>query len=147
MKIEFLQDPGAQEISVVVRAKEKDAAVCALMESISRQEAVHAYSERGEELIYPVEIQRIYTQQRKAMVECDRGTFSLRERLYALEEKLDKNEFVRISNSEIVNKRRIRRLDFSLAGTIRLIFRDGTETYVSRRYVPRIRSAFERRDG
>jgi len=147
MKIEFLQDPGAQEISVVVRAKEQDAAVCALMESISRQEAIHAYSERGEELIYPAEIQRIYTQQRKAMVECDRGTFSLRERLYALEEKLDKNEFVRISNSEIVNKRRIRRLDFSLAGTIRLIFRDGTETYVSRRYVPRIRSAFERRDG
>jgi len=147
MKIEFLQDPGAQEISVVVRAKEQDAAVCALMESIIRQEAIHAYSERGEELIYPAEIQRIYTQQRKAMVECDRGTFSLRERLYALEEKLDKNEFVRISNSEIVNKRRIRRLDFSLAGTIRLIFRDGTETYVSRRYVPRIRSAFERRDG
>lgn len=147
MKIEFLQDPGAQEISVVVRAKEKDAAVCALMESISRQEAIHAYSERGEELLYPAEIQRIYTQQRKAMVECDRGTFSLRERLYALEEKLDKNEFVRISNSEIVNKRRIRRLDFSLAGTIRLIFRDGTETYVSRRYMPRIRSAFERRDG
>lgn len=143
MRVEFLRDPGAEEIYVEVRAKEKDAAVCALMESIGRQEAIRAYSERGEELLYPAEIQRIYTQQRKALVESDRGTFVLRERLYALEEKLDGSEFVRISNAEIVNKRRIRRLDFSLAGTIRLVFRDGTETYVSRRYVPIIRRAFE----
>ena len=78
------------------------------------------------------------------MAEADGGSYFIRERLYKLEEKLDGNEFVRISNSEIVNRRRIKMLDFGITGTIRLIFRDGTETYVSRRYVPRIRSIFER---
>jgi len=143
MRIEFRRDPAAVEPYVLVCAKEKNAAVEALMEGIAEPAVIRAYSDRGEEFLRCGEIKRIYTQQRRVLVDSDRGSFLLRERMYELEEKLDQTEFVRISNSEIVNKRRIRRLDFSLAGTIRLVFRDGTETYVSRRYVPRIRSIFE----
>ena len=50
---------------------------------------------------------------------------------------------MRISNSELVQKGRILRLDFGLTGTIRLILEGGLETYVSRRYVSRIRKMFE----
>lgn len=144
MKVEFRKDPAACEPYVLVCAKERDAAVEVLMDSIAEPAVICAYSERGEEFLRYNEIQRIYTQQRRVLVDSDRGTFLMRQRMYELEEKLDNTEFVRISNSEIVNKRRIRRLDFSLTGTIRLIFRDGTETYVSRRFMPRIRSIFER---
>ena len=144
MRIEFRQDPEAQQPYIVVCAREKNEAVEALMKRLSQPDDIAAYSERGEVLLNPAEIKRIYTQQRRVMVDADSGTFFLRERMYELEETLDGSEFVRISNSEIVNRRRIRKLDFAIAGTIRLIFRDGTETYVSRRYVPRIRSIFER---
>lgn len=144
MKILFRRDPEAQQPYILVCAREKDAAIEALIDRLKQPDTITAYSERGEVLLNPAEIQRIYTQQRRVMVDVDSGTFLLRERMYALEEQLDSNEFVRISNSEIVNKRRIRKLDFGIAGTIRLIFRDGTETYVSRRYVPRIRSIFEK---
>ena len=144
MKVEFRMDPNASEPYAVVYARERDAEVDALIESMSGAHTIEAYSERGKVLLRRAEVQRIYTQQRRVLVEADGGTFFIRERLYALEEKLDGNEFVRISNSEIVNKRRIKKLDFSITGTIRLTFRDGTETYVSRRYVPRIRSLFER---
>lgn len=144
MKVKFYEDPKAIEPYVLVCARQKDADVEALMESIAAPKTLTAHSERGEIILKQTEIQRIYTQQRRVLVESDRGVFSLKERLYALEEKLDSHEFVRISNSEIVNRRRILKLDFSLTGTIRLIFRNGTETYVSRRYVAKIRAMFEK---
>ena len=76
-------------------------------------------------------------------LDSDRGSYLLRCRLYELEERLSDADFVRISNSEIVQKGRILRLDFGLTGTIRLILEGGLETYVSRRYVSRIRKMFE----
>ena len=94
-------------------------------------------------LLRPEEIIRIYTEDRRVRLDSDRGSYLLRSRLYELEEKLSDADFVRISNSELVQKGRILRLDFSLTGTIRLILEGGLETYVSRRYVSRIRKMFE----
>ena len=56
-----------------------------------------------------------------------------------LEDRLDKNRFVRISNSEIVNIQKVRRFDLSLTGTICISLSNGTVTYVSRRYVRKIK--------
>lgn len=144
MKVRFYEDPQAMEPYVLVCARVRDAEIEALMERIAVPKTLAAHSERGEIILKQAEIQRIYTQQRQVLAQSDCGIFPLKERLYALEAKLDPHEFVRISNSEIVNRRRILKLDFSLTGTIRLIFRDGTETYVSRRYVAKIRSMFDK---
>jgi len=46
---------------------------------------------------------------------------------------------VRISNSEIINLRKVKAFDLSLAGTIQVSLLNGTVTYVSRRYVPKIK--------
>ena len=48
---------------------------------------------------------------------------------------------VRISNSEIVNLDYVTALDLSLAGTIRMTLDHSVNTYVSRRYVKRIKEA------
>lgn len=61
------------------------------------------------------------------------------ERLEVLEERLDRQKFVRISNSEIVNLKKVKAFDLSFAGTVCVEFMDGTVTYVSRRYVPKIK--------
>ncbi|MEE3451384.1 MAG: LytTR family DNA-binding domain-containing protein, partial [Acutalibacteraceae bacterium] len=63
----------------------------------------------------------------------------LRQRLYELEEQLNKYSFVRISNSEIINLKKVRNFDLSLSGTICVTLSDGTATYVSRRYVSKIK--------
>ena len=47
--------------------------------------------------------------------------------------------FVRISHSEIVNLRRVKRLDLSLSGTICMELSNGTTAFVSRRYVAKIK--------
>ena len=55
-----------------------------------------------------------------------------------LEEQLPGN-FVRISNSEIVNVDKIIRLDMNLAGTIKVHLEGNMESNVSRRYLPKVR--------
>lgn len=141
MKVEFHADERAQEVRVIVVAKEENAQVRALLAQLRGQEKLAAYSERGEELLEPKEIIRVYTENRRVLVDSARGTFGLRSRLYEIEERLGA-EFVRISNSEIVNRGCIRALDFSLTGTIRLTLSGGIETYVSRRYVSKIKKTF-----
>lgn len=64
----------------------------------------------------------------------------LRMRLYELEACLNEKEFVRISNSEIINLKKVKNFDISLGGVIRVKFIDGTTTYVSRRYVAKIKN-------
>ncbi len=65
----------------------------------------------------------------------------VRHRLYELEEALDKRRFLRISNSEIVNIKKIRDMDLRVTGRICIRFTDGSQTYVSRRYIPRIKKS------
>lgn len=141
MKVEFHADERARDVRVIVVAKEENAQVQALLAQLRGQEKLAAYSERGEELLEPKEIIRIYTENRRVLVDSVRGTFALRSRLYEIEERLGA-EFVRISNSEIVKQSCIRALDFSLTGTIRLTLSGGIETYVSRRYVSKIKKTF-----
>ena len=116
----------------------------ALLRRLRAPATLAAYDgERGEVLLREEEILRVYTEKRRVLVDSSRGTFALRARLYELEARLDAEEFVRISNSEIVRRGCILHLDFSLTGTIRLTLEGGIETYVSRRYVSRIRRMFE----
>ena len=143
MKIEFRREPEAAEVRVLVTAAERTPEVEALLRRIRALPAVIAYDAHGEVPLRAEEIIRIYTEGRRVRVDSDRGSFLLRCRLYELEERLSDADFVRISNSEIVQKGRILRLDFSLTGTIRLMLEGGIETYVSRRYVSRIRRMFE----
>ena len=86
------------------------------------------------------EIVRIYSESKKVYVRTKEETFEVRDRLYVLEESLGDRGFVRISNSEIVNISQIGKLDMSYIGTIKMFMKNGDETFVSRRYVSRIKA-------
>ncbi|HOQ15958.1 MAG TPA: LytTR family DNA-binding domain-containing protein, partial [Defluviitaleaceae bacterium] len=60
-------------------------------------------------------------------------------KLYEIEERLDKNYFVRISNSEIINLRKVKSFDLSFTGTICVKLSNDTVTYVSRRRVGKVK--------
>ena len=85
------------------------------------------------------EIIRIYAAGGKTFASVSKKEYILRQRLYELEEQLTKHSFVRISNSEIINLKKVRNFDLSLSGTICVTLSDGTATYVSRRYVSKIK--------
>lgn len=82
---------------------------------------------------------RIYAEAGKVFARTENDLYQLRLRLYELEERLDSSIFVRISNSEIVNLKKVKSLDLSFVGTICMELSNGEVSYVSRRYVSRIK--------
>lgn len=85
------------------------------------------------------EIVRIYSENKKVYLRTQKHTYEVRDRLYSLEESLRDKGLVRISNSEIVNISMIEKLDMSYTGTIKMYMKNGDETFVSRRYVGKIK--------
>lgn len=86
-------------------------------------------------------IERIYTQEQKVFLQTKEGKeYRLKYRLYQVEELLPPY-FVRISGSEIINLKLIDHLDLSFPGTIKLIFKSKASTYVSRRFLSKVKDA------
>ena len=82
---------------------------------------------------------RIFSCNNKVFALTNNGEYLLRFRLYEMEEKLDPSQFVRISNSEIINLKKVKNFDLNFTGTICVKLINETVTYVSRRYVSKIK--------
>lgn len=107
------------------------------------EESLVAYQDKEAVSIRCGDVIRIFSANKMVYLETSDGQFRIKERLYEMEEKLDKTRFVRISNSEIVNLRKIQGMDTSVTGTIKMYLQNDIETYVARRYVSKIKAAFE----
>ena len=91
------------------------------------------------EVIEQEDLIRVYAGSGKVFAVTDKGEYTVRLRLYEIEERLNPNQFVRISNSEIINLKKVNNFDLSFTGTIRVELTNGTAAYVSRRYVSKIK--------
>lgn len=87
----------------------------------------------------PAELVRIYANAGKVYAVTDNEEYTLRLRLYEVQERLDTRRFVRISNAEIINLKKVLHFDLSFTGTICVKLSNNTTTYVSRRYVGKIK--------
>ena len=84
-------------------------------------------------------IESIYTENKKIYARSCNSAYQIKKRIFELEESLIDLNFVRISNSEIVNFKKVLSIDFKLTGTIMLKLESGNNTFVLRRYVKRIK--------
>lgn len=91
----------------------------------------------------PSEIIRFFTESKKVQAQTVKQVYEIRERLYQLEELLQPSEFIRISNSEIVNLHMIRDLELTFNGTYKINMKHNISTYSSRRYVNRLKRRLE----
>lgn len=82
---------------------------------------------------------RIYLNSGKVVAVTDKGEYILRLRLYEIENLLLTDQFIRISNSEIINLKKVNNFDLSFTGTICVKLSNGVTTYVSRRYIPKLK--------
>lgn len=141
MKIEVKIDENTKETKVIIVTDAVDAEVQELMKRITeeRPQVLAGFAGDTVRLLEQGDIIRIYASDGKVYAVTAQGEYSLRLRLYELEERLDKGKFVRISNSEIVNLRKVKRFDLSFSGTIHVSLADGSSTFVSRRYVSKIK--------
>lgn len=142
MQIKIQIDSACAEPELVIRAAAVTEEVQALIARLSdaRSAAIAGFAGDTVHLLQPDEILRIYAQQQKVYAQAlDGNLYALRLRLYEAEERLMPLRFVRISHSEIVNLRRVKRLDLSLSGTICMELSNGMTAFVSRRYVAKIK--------
>lgn len=141
MKVEISIDPTYQEPKVIILTDKVTDDIEHLMQSITAvaESTLPVFSHKGVELIDSKEIVRIYTEQKKVFVQTINGVYTVRFRLYELEEKLNPHMFIRISNAEMVNRHMIKRMDISKTGTIGVELKNGIKTYASRRYVSKIK--------
>ena len=91
------------------------------------------------EILEPRIIFRIYAQSGKVLAQTDKDEYSLKLKLYEVEQRLDEQMFVRISNSELINLKKVKGFDLGFTGTICVTLLNGKVTYVSRRYVSKIK--------
>ncbi|MDR2182618.1 MAG: LytTR family transcriptional regulator [Clostridiales bacterium] len=141
MKVEIKIDPNCDETTVFIIAREMSDEVNELFKNLSRQNShvVVGFKDDSATVLDAKEIIRIYAAVQKVFVVTENGEYVCRLRLYELEDRLPSNTFVRTSNSEIVNLQKVRDFDLSFSGRIGVRFLDGSTTYVSRRYVAKIR--------
>ena len=141
MKIELHIDPLLPEVAVTVRAPARTPEVDALLDRLAVGDApLLGFSSDGAAVPLDLEmILRFYGEDKDVRVQTMDGIYTVRERLYELEQRLAAKRFVRISHSEIVNLRKVTALDLRLTGTIRMTLSGGVTVYVSRRYVKKMK--------
>lgn len=143
MKIKLVIEPQYEKPEIHICHKEAGDELHSLYDAVNDvvNTQLMAYDENGVHMLVSSEIIRIFAQNQKVMAATSKGIYRLHQRLYEIEETLDGSRFLRISNSEIVNVKKIKRMDTSMTGTIQMYLDAGMETYVSRRYVTRIKKA------
>ena len=146
MKVGIKIDRSVEEVEVLITAQEQSRTVDALCEHIvefnkKSLETITAYKDDIAKIVNVTDIFRIYTGNQKVYIQTHQGEYAIRYRLYELEAILEKKQFLRISNSEIVNVNKIRDIDLSIVGRICIRFIDNSQTYVSRRYIPKIKKS------
>ncbi len=141
MQIEIKMDSSVTEPKVIVITDRMTDEVNDILRRLAQEspQMIAGFREEKVYLLEQGELYRVYAEGGKVYGVTKDGTCILRRRLYELEERLDRRKFVRISNSEIVNLREVKGFDLSFSGTICVTLRDGTVTYVSRRYVSKIK--------
>ena len=141
MKIEIQIDESCDEPKIVVMTRRVTEEISEILKKLSEDpsEMLAGFRDERASILEPNQIYRVYASGGKVYAETKNGTYLLRLRLYEAEQRLESSSFVRISNSEIINLKKVKGFDLSFAGTICVSLANGTVSYVSRRYVSKIK--------
>lgn len=146
MNVEVHIDPQLTQTKVVIHAPARSPQVEQLahqLEELTAPSTFTAFRDGEARLLPLTDILRFYADGKGVSCQTTTGTYTVRERLYELEEALVGTRLVRVSNSEVVNLNHVTALDLSLTGTIKMTLDGGTTVYVSRRYVKKIKQALD----
>ena len=145
MLVEIKIDKDCTEPKITITADRMTDELRALAERLSEKEERILTGWRQNELVLidPYELIRVYSGAGRVFAVTENGEFTLKYRLYELAERLDERMFVRISNSEIINLKKAVSFDLSISGTIAVKLSNGDRSYVSRRYLGRIRQILD----
>ena len=149
INVRFMADDSLDDIEIIIRAKECDAQVNQLIESIDKKNHVKltALDKDGcPNMIAPAEIVFISVEGKRVNIITTSGNFRAKQSLQSIEALLG-SSFLRVSRFEIIDLRMVQKYDFTFAGTLRIEFINGMATWASRRYIPLIKERITREEG
>ena len=150
IEVLFDKNPNLKNIIVTISAPEMDEQVKYLMDIVKITGGTDLYvqDEIGRQhRISEDKIIRIEVNQKVVSVHTCDGVFSLHRSLQNVESMLHSRLFLKISRFEIINLQRVKNFDFTVTGTLKIEFEDGSFTWASRRYIPLIKRCLAERDG
>ena len=141
VQVEVKLDAAATEPKVIILTNRMTEEVHSIVQMLSETEPklIAGFREDTVTVLEEKDILKIYAANGKVYAVLPSGEYTLRLRLYEIEERLKPQHFVRISNSEIINLKKVKSFDLSFTGTICVILSDGSKTYASRRYVSKLK--------
>ena len=150
--MELIIDEQYTDPKITIHTNAKTEQVERMMEAIENTSQtgcpfVSAYSGGKLELISQRDIMRIRTEGRQIVLDTEDKYYIIKQTLSHLEQALNADRFIRISQSEIINIYKVKYLDISVAGTIQIEFDNGVKTYVSRRHIKALKRFLREREG
>ena len=141
VQVEVKLDTAATEPKVIILTNRMTEEVHSIVQMLSETEPklIAGFREDTVTVLDEKDILKIYAANGKVYAVLPSGEYTLRLRLYEIEERLKPQHFVRISNSEIINLKKVKSFDLSFTGTICVVLSDGSKTYASRRYVAKLK--------
>lgn len=141
MQVEIKIDSSYTEPKILILTASMSEEINSIVKKLSEDvpQVISGIKDDKIEVLDPAKLIRIYANNGKVFAAAENGEYILRLRLYEIEDRLSPNQFIRISNSEIINLTHVQNFDLSFTGTICVKLSDGAITYVSRRYVSRIK--------
>ena len=110
MQIEIKLDENCKEPKIIVVTNKMTDEINEIMKRLSDEQPkmIAGFKDDIVEVLEPFDIYRIFAASGKVFAETNHGEYTLRLRLYEMEQRLDSNFFVRISNSDIINLRKVK---------------------------------------
>ena len=141
MNIELKIDEKCKDNKIIIQANKMTKEIENVFELLKQVNESKFLVTLNEETFFITEndIESIYSMDKKVFIKTEDNTYQTKQRLYEFENILPSNDFIRISNSEIVNLNKVKSINTRILGSIVITFFSGYKTYSSRRYIARIK--------
>lgn len=141
MKVRIQVDPAISEEYAELHVREITDEVSRFAEIIEKSNSVLTGADEFERtiIINPSDIVAVHAEKKWCRILTETADYSCRKRLYELEQDLGP-EFMRISKSILVCIRKIDSVEAVFNGMLLLHMKNGSKEYVSRTYLPNLKS-------
>lgn len=141
MNIEIKIDDKYEEEKIIIESSKITEELSNIINTLKNldKEKIKVFLEDETYFIDEKDIETIYSNDKKVFIKTKDNEYVCKQRLYELESILPKKDFIRISNSEIINLNKVKSINTKFIGSIVITFYSGYITYSSRRYINKIK--------
>lgn len=146
IKFKFVHDEAMDDVEIIIKAKSQNKDVEKILNALS-DTLVNKKVIEVNEMYNDIDINDIIIiskQDRYLFIKTVNGKYVINQPLYKMEEVLDQTWFVKISQSEIVNLKYVKKWNFDKGGIILIELSDGTTSYTSRRCASHIKEILKK---